>query len=195
MMVHTALTENPTKKPTIFMSIQTTHHQSLKKFLKKDSQFSHHHKIFFQESDNYYEKCLRNSGYKTKLQYQQPKENNQNKNKRNYNIWFNPLYSKSVKTNIRRIFIKLIGKHFPPNHNSVKIFNKNTKNLFLHAKHHIKNKWSQPKPTQPQKLCNCVVKEDCPINRLCLTSIILYEATIKYSNSKYKQKDTMESVK
>ena len=32
MMVHTALTENSTKEPTIFMSIQTTHHQSLKKF-------------------------------------------------------------------------------------------------------------------------------------------------------------------
>ena len=40
MKIHTALTENPTKKPTIFTSIQTTLHQSLKKFndqLKKDS--------------------------------------------------------------------------------------------------------------------------------------------------------------
>ena len=41
---------NPTKKPTIFTSIQTTRHQSLKKFheqLKKDSQISHHQKRFF----------------------------------------------------------------------------------------------------------------------------------------------------
>ena len=29
----------------------------------------------FQESVVYYEKCLKNSGHKTKLQYQQPKEN------------------------------------------------------------------------------------------------------------------------
>ena len=36
-------------------------------------------KDIFQESAIYYEKCLKNSGYKTKLQYQQPKENNQNK--------------------------------------------------------------------------------------------------------------------
>ena len=39
-----------TKKPATFTSILTTHHQSLKKFynqLKKDSQFCHHHKIFF----------------------------------------------------------------------------------------------------------------------------------------------------
>ena len=50
MMVHTALTENPTKKATIFISCQTTHHESLKKLhdnLKKDSQFCHNLKIFF----------------------------------------------------------------------------------------------------------------------------------------------------
>ena len=52
-MVHTTLTENPMKKPTIFTSIQTTPHQSLNKFhnqLKKDSQFCHHQKYFSGES-------------------------------------------------------------------------------------------------------------------------------------------------
>ena len=38
-------------------------------------------KNIFQESAIYYEKYLKNSGYKSKLQYQQPKENNQNKRK------------------------------------------------------------------------------------------------------------------
>ena len=50
-MIHTALTENPTKKPSIFTLIQTTRHQSLMKFhtqLKKDAQLCHHHrKILF----------------------------------------------------------------------------------------------------------------------------------------------------
>ena len=46
----------------------------------------------------------------------------------------------------------------------------------------------QPKPTEPQKLCNCLVKEDCPLNGLCLTSSVLYQTTIKCSDSKYKQK-------
>ena len=68
----------------------------------------------------------KNIRYKTKLQYQQPKENqNKKKIKRNI-IWFNPPYSKFVKTNIAGIFIKLISKHFPPNHKFIKIFNKNT---------------------------------------------------------------------
>ena len=128
-MVHATLTENPTKKPTIFTSIQTIHHQSLKKFhnqLKKDSILPSS-KDIFQESAIYYEKCLKNCGHKTKLRYEQPKEDNQNKKKRKRNIvWFNPPYSKSVKTNIWRIFIELISKHFPPNHKFVKIFNKNT---------------------------------------------------------------------
>ena len=46
----------------------------------------------------------------------------------------------------------------------------------------------QPKPTESHKLCNCLVKEDCPVNGLCLTSRILYQAAIKCRDSKYKQK-------
>ena len=96
-MVHTALTKNPTKKPTSFRSIQITRHQSLKTFqdqLKNGSQYCHHQKYIFQNPAIYCEKFLNNSGYKTKLQYQQPKEDNQNKKKRKRNIiWFNPPYS------------------------------------------------------------------------------------------------------
>ena len=45
----------------------------------------------------------------------------------------------------------------------------------------------QPKPAEPQRLYHCLVKEDCPLNALCLKSIILYQATIKCNDSKYKQ--------
>ena len=46
----------------------------------------------------------------------------------------------------------------------------------------------QPNPTEPQKLYNCFVREVCPVNGLCLTSSILYQTTVKCSDSKYKQK-------
>ena len=133
----------------------------------------------FQEPVIYCEKCLKNSEYKTKLQCQQPKENNQNKKKIKRNIiWFNPPYSKSVKTHIRRIFIKLISKHFPPNHKFVKIFNKNTiklsyscmPNTSSKINGHSNKKKLQRKPIELQKLYNCLVKEDCPMNGLRLTS-------------------------
>ena len=150
----------------------------------------------FQESAIYYEQCLKNSGYKAKLQHQQPKENNQNKKKRKRNIiWFNLPYSKSVKTNIGRIFVKLISKHFPPNHKFVKIFNKNAMKLSYSCMLNIRSKINghnkkilQPKPAEPQKLCNCFVKEDSPLDGLCLKSSILYQATtIKCSDSKQKR--------
>ena len=41
---------------------------------------------------------------------------------------------------------------------------------------------------QMQQPCNCLVKEDCSLNGLGLTSSILYQATIKCSDSKYRQK-------
>ena len=168
-MIHTVLTENPTKKPTIFISIRNHPPSVIKEIPQSILRSSEE---LFQKSANYYEKCL-----KTNLQYQQPKENNQNKRKRKRNIiWFNPPYSKSVKTNIGRIFIKLISKHFPPNHKFVKIFNKNTIKLSYSCMPNIRSKINshnkkilQPKPPEPHKLCNCLVKEDCPLNGLCLT--------------------------
>ena len=77
----------PTKKPTLSTSIQTTHRQSLKKLhdqLNKKTLNFVIIKNIFQESAIYYKKCLKNSGSKTKLQYRQPKENNQNKTKRKH---------------------------------------------------------------------------------------------------------------
>ena len=60
----------------------------------------------------------------------------------------------------------------------------------------------QHNPAEPQKLCNCLVKEDCPMNGKCLMSSILYQATLKCSDGKYKKKQkkkkprkTKESVK
>ena len=46
----------------------------------------------------------------------------------------------------------------------------------------------QPKATALQKLCNCLVPEDCPMNILRSTTSILHHATINCKDSKYKQK-------
>ena len=46
----------------------------------------------------------------------------------------------------------------------------------------------QPKAAAPQKLCNCLVAEDCPMNGLCLMSSILYNTSIKCKDSNYEQK-------
>ena len=41
-------------------------------------------------------------------------------------IWFNPPYSKNVKTNVAQKFLRLIDKHFPKTSKLHKIFNRNT---------------------------------------------------------------------
>ena len=76
----------------------------------------------------------------------------------------------------------------------VKIFNKNTIKLNYSCMPKIRSKTNgrnkkklQPKLAEPQKLCNCLVKEDYPLNGLCLASSILYQTTIKCSDSKHKQ--------
>ena len=53
----------------------------------------------------------------------------------------------------------------------------------------------QHNPAEPQKLCNCLVKEDCPMNGICLMSSILYQATLKCSDSKYKKKKQKKTKK
>ena len=83
-------------------------------------------------SSFFYEKCLKTMNIKPSCYINNQKKNSRNKKKRTPNtIWLNPTYSQSVKTNIEKIFIKLIGKHFPPNRKFVKIFNKNTISLVI----------------------------------------------------------------
>ena len=41
----------------------------------------------------------------------------------------------------------------------------------------IKN--SQPTHDNQQKLCNCLVKEECPMEGPCLKKEIIYQATVK----------------
>ena len=70
--------------------------------------------------------ALGHSSFSHKLEYmphvtQQPRRNRQ----RNI-IWFNPPFSKNVKTNIVRSFLKLIDTHFPIGNKLHKIFNRNT---------------------------------------------------------------------
>ena len=55
--------------------------------------------------------ALKSSGFNYSMKFEAPVENA----KRNRNrkvIWFNPPYSLNVKTNIGKVFLKLVRKHF-----------------------------------------------------------------------------------
>ena len=76
-----------------------------------------------------------NCGFKEELKYTPSgnsfKEKNSQRTRMRKIMWFNPPYSRSVKTNIVKNFLHLLVKHFPANNKMHKIFNKNTVKVIL----------------------------------------------------------------
>ena len=110
-------------------------------------------------------------------------------------MWFNPPYSKNVKTNIGKIFLNLIKKHFPPHHKFHKLFNKNTVKISYSCTRNIKSiinshnaKILFPKKSTEQRTCNCLNKVNCPLEQKCLTTNIVYKAKVTSSNQNYQEK-------
>ena len=83
------------------------------------SEISSNEPIFNQSVPNY-EDALKKSGYDVSLKCtptQNPDENNQQREKMKRKvIWFNPPYSLYVKTNVGKLFLKLLDRHFPRAH-------------------------------------------------------------------------------
>ena len=150
----------------------------------------------FNDSVIPYHDALDKSGYKHKVNYKANIDTASNKKQRKRNIiWFNPPYSKNVKTNIGKIFLNLIKKHFPPHHKFHKLFNKNTVKISYSCTRNIKSiinshnaKILFPKKSTEQRTCNCLNKVNCPLEQKCLTTNIVYKAKITSSNQNYQEK-------
>ena len=65
----------------------------------------------FNKAKLLYEDALEKSGFSHKMEFKEYQKAPK-KRKRNV-IWFNPPYSKNVTTNIGKVFLKMINKHFP----------------------------------------------------------------------------------
>ena len=127
----------PFRKPNnspIYMNKNSNHSPNILKQLpnsiaKRISETSSSEQIF-NKSIKIDSKALKESGFTDEPKYlpnevQELGNNNRRKRKRKI-IWFNPPYSKNVKTNVGNVFLKLPKKHFPTSHILHKIFNKNT---------------------------------------------------------------------
>ena len=96
--------------------------------------------------------------------------NTSNKQRKCKIIWFNPPYNKSIVTNVTKIFLKLLDKHFLKNIKLHKIFNRNSvkvsyscteNNISQIISNHNKNTLQ---PIKNQELpCNFRQKENCPM--------------------------------
>ena len=78
----------------------------------------------FHKASPVHEEALRKSDYPASLTYQENCKHSSRNRKRKI-IWFNPPFSDHVATKVGKEFLRLISKHFPPNHRLHKIINRN----------------------------------------------------------------------
>ena len=131
-----------------------------------------------------YEEALRQSGFNEKLEYV-PQRNNAGRRRSRNIIWYNPPFSLGVKTNIGKEFLKLLRTHFHRHHKFHKLFNKNnvkisyscTRNISSIISTHNKSILRKPPPEDTRE-CNCMDREQCPMDKKCLSKNIVYEAVI-----------------
>ena len=158
--------------PPLYIHKESNHPSSIIKKLpesisKRVSEISSNEAVF-NNSKNIYNIALKSSGFNETLSYTPSPENNREKshNRKRKIIWYNPPFSKNVKTNIGRMFFKLIKKHFPKENPLSKIFNKNTlklsyccmKNMSSIISSHYK---TILEPNVDETGCNCKNKLEC----------------------------------
>ena len=141
----------------------------------------------FKKAKPLYENALKESGCKAEMKYE-TRENINNRNRHRKIIWFNPPFSQSVKTNIGKIFLKLVRKCCPRHHKLQKIFNPNTLKLRYCVMKNISNiiKWCNATvlatSATHKRLCNCRNKDSCPLNGCCLKQCFIYKAEVHLDN-------------
>ena len=143
-------TYRPYKKPNdkiIYIHKDSNHPLNIKKELpkmieKRLSSISKNEEIF-NDSIAEYQNALKNSGFKSKLQFQKQENNEENDNTKTKNkektkkktrkrkvIYFNPPFNASVTTNVGKRFLDIVDKHFNKKNkrkdNLQKIFNRNS---------------------------------------------------------------------
>ena len=84
------------------------------------------HKQVFDVAVQTYQNALRHCNFSHKLEFMPHVTKQPRRNRQRNIIWFNPPFSKNVKTNIARSFLKLVDTHLPIGHKLHKIFNRNT---------------------------------------------------------------------
>ena len=139
----------------------------------------------FNEEKVMYQQALKNSNYNYTLKYN-PKPSKKKKRRRTRDIvWFNPPWSKNVKTPIAKLVLKAVDHFFPKethdlakwlNRNYIKVSYRTTKNLKAYVNSHnqkLLNKKEQEKPS-----CNCRKKHECPLEGKCSASNLIYQADV-----------------
>ena len=98
-----------------------------------------------------------------------------------------------MKTNIRKLFLKLVRKHFPRSRKFNQVFNLNTIKISYSSMSNVKNLIKQHNlkilskdKVKIQRSCNCRIKESCHLNIKFLHQCTVYKAEVT-TNTIYKE--------
>ena len=150
----------------------------------------------FEEQKVEYERALKEAGHRHHLEYKGYEKREKKKKKRTRNpIYFNPPYSLNVKTNVGKIFLKIVDKHFPKKSKLNKFFNRSKIKVSYRTMPNIKNhiskhnaKISKDKDNMKNKEgkmfrnklknCNCNNPQNCPLRGNCQEESVVYQAKV-----------------
>ena len=92
-----------------------------------------------------------------------PKKTKKRKKRKRKIIRFNPPFSLNIKTNVGKLFLKLLKSHFPEGNTLHKIFNCNMEFIISSYNKQI------VQPNDDNFECNCRTKRECPLECKCLS--------------------------
>ena len=131
-----------------------------------------------------YHTALRSSGHQGAAPFIPPASQTPRRQRRRKIIWFNPPYSLNVSTNVGKEVLGFIDKHFPPHHKFAKLFNRSNVKVSYSCMPSMgaiiqahNAKLLAPRDTD-ERTCSCRRPTECPVDGKCLTSSVIYKATI-----------------
>ena len=153
----------------------------------------------FDKVKSVYESARKDSERFLSLSYNNSNTQNARRNRNWRVIWFNPPYSQNEKTNIGKLFIKLVRNYIHTKNKYKKIFNLNTlklsycctTNVGIIIKQHGSKVLSKTIDNNNRK-CNCRSKSNCPLNGEFLTQRLAYKTTSATSSSSFIYYGTSE---
>ena len=150
----------------------------------------------FDKVKDEYQVSLKNSGYNHILNYN-PKVNKKKRSRKRVVTWFNPPWNDNVKTNLAERFLKLVDEQnrkvkgtlleYIFTRSTIKVSYGTTRNMKAHISCHNKKILKSQNITDGG--CNCKSDTDpCPLQGECLTSSVVYKATVTTNQPKLKRK-------
>ena len=170
-------TFGPYKKPNnklLYIHTSSNHSPQILKQLPNaiNERLSHNspEEAAFNSTKVEYEDAVKKSGYRVNQEYT-TKTTGKPKNNRQKNIiWFNPPFNKSFKTNVAKIFFRLLDRYFPCTNRLCKIFNRHTVKVSYSCMENVRHSSNKTTTTmlagKPKSTpsCNCRKKDDCSMN-------------------------------